>query len=47
MEALRWAVSIACTPVFYVIDLILNTDHEYEQLIAEQQQRNIARYEGE
>jgi hypothetical protein len=41
VEALRWAVSLACTPFYYALDWLFNTDHEFEQLIAEQQQRLI------
>lgn len=47
METLAWAVRFACTPVFYVIDWLFN-DNEYDQLVAEQHQRNIDRsFEGE
>lgn len=42
METLRWAVSFVCMPVFYVIDW-LTTDTEYDELMAEQHARNVAR----
>ena len=42
METLRYAIAFVVTPVFYVIDWLLN-DKEYEQLIAEQHLRNVER----
>jgi hypothetical protein len=42
VETLRNFVSFLCVPVFYVIDWLLE-DGEYDQLIAEQHARNVAR----